>query len=585
MVSCCTDEDMEGTSALWQAMAACVRQRLETLHERLLRLEYSCTTQPAEPLKPAHTASGPPAARAAEGTAAEDKSGESNAEGSRVIAESVEARLKMETRRELGYMADELISLCQLSERLTTGDSELVAGTSHLVLQCHDKILAYAGDSRIVAFFTELLSASAKYRTGAKQSDSSGGAGSQGPAASRRGKHTGVSFSEAAQQLLEDQELWEVPETAQHWPQAVVGCLRNAALIFSQPLLHTAADANGSDPSGSQAAGAQASFVSKEGDDVIQVCLWLMRTIAQSTLDGDAVLGSVHRQYRIALEITSRPGEESAPAAEPWDALNDDDDMGPEGTEEALVEAQGLFRLLCGMPLQWLAKHAEAAKLLLGASLAVQSILLVALHGAMFEVMQGHVSADSRQFTCPATLTAAAQAAGSVHSFMARLAAAGSDELAAELVGISFRSGLNWPFAASSAMQTAALVSHFHSPSPSGGRGQAPSQASPSEGSAAIICQTSKHLFLSQGRPAPAGSPGQSHDTLLAWMEFMQSHKPAGANVFMQMLLAQQLEAVCAALRSAATSAMTQGRAAEAPAGRCYQFLCTFCEFRDSMGF
>ncbi len=166
-------------------------------------------------------------------------------------------------------------------------------------------------------------------------------------------------------------------------------------------------------------------------------------------------------------------------------------------------------------------------------------------------------------------------ASAAVQRFIARLAACGSFILRAFLEDISKDSGLEWPFQIASALQWA------HSASSS-----STSQAldllllSPQdhtthsllEASSAITYHTSRHMFLFFGS---IRAEARAVKMFSEWMTSMQAsgHRSSIASSTgdsLQLHDAQQLEAVCAALRSAAaaTSAAPASNAAEPDQGK-----------------
>lgn len=161
-------------------------------------------------------------------------------------------------------------------------------------------------------------------------------------------------------------------------------------------------------------------------------------------------------------------------------------------------------------------------------------------------------------------------ASAAVQRFIARLAACGSFVLRAFLEDISKDSGLGWPFQIPSALQWALSASSSSTLQPLDlllGSPEDHSTQTLLEASSAITYHTSRHMFLFFGN---ARAEARAVKMFGAWMTSMQasghSSPIASSNAASQQLHdAQQLEAVCAALRSAAaaTSAAPASNAAE----------------------
>lgn len=568
-------EDQEGLVALWQAVATCQTQRLDVLHERLLHLEYSLPAVPTDHDLPANQ---PTPAAGTAGAAGELEAGHpvpaqlDVAEGEAAEEAPPPATLKQRTCEELGQVANGLTGLCMLNDmarmRSAPDDTspDALPGIGEMVKHYHSHILRHAGILVKQTFLTSLLGGAARQQRlqrlelgrtphGSSEWQSSAGAS---PRLRNEAPAAGISFSPAAQQLLNGQDFWETAEFAERWPRALAGKLQAACTAAAQSWLDLTAEDDTNSESASQPL--QPPEVAQPGGGMsagpkahLEACLDLLQQISvgeMSSMHGYEPANKVHAE---ALECAKQAaGAVSVRAAMPQMS----EVPVSMSMADGLAAAEGLIRLLCSVPVRWLDRHAFETWNLMNIALAVQSLLLKlsAVYGEQMSPYPGPGQAPSAQ---SALITASA----AVQGFIARVAACDSRVLRG-LLDPPCKSGLDWPFQIAGALQA------FLAPRPTSGSIASDPPLVPDlpngthsllEASAAILDYTSRHLFLNLGHPVVGE---RSVRMLGEWLEGVQAQAPQSTSAWLHH--AQQLKAVCAALRSAAAAASSAGHESEA---------------------
>ena len=552
-------EDQEGLVALWQAVAVCQTQRLDVLHERLLHLECSCPAVPPDHSLPGNqpTAAASTAAAAGESEAGHPAPAQVGiAEGEAAEEAPPWATLKQHTREELSQVANGLTGLCMLNDmariRSAPDDSspDALVGIGDMVKRYHSHILRYAGVLVKQTFLTSLLGgAERQQRLQALQLGGRPHGSSEWPPSAAalprlRGKAeaAGLSFSAAAQQLLEGQDFWETAEHAELWPRALAGKLQALCSAAAQPWLELTAedDTSSESPSEPLLPPPEVTRPGAGSKAHLDACLGLLQQISEGEMARVHGFEPANKVHAEALKCAKQAaGALSERAAMPQrNVLPVSMRMA-----DSLAAAEGLLRLLCSVPVQWLEAHAFETWNLMNTALAVQSLLL-RLSAVYGEQM------SPRQAPCAQSTLLTASAV--VQGFIARVAACESRVLRA-ILDPPCKSGLDWPFQIAGALQA------FLAPTPTSGSTTSGPLLVPElphgthsllEASAGILHHTSRHLFLSLGHPAV----GERSTRMLGeWLEGVQAQAPQSPSAWLQH--AQQLEAVCAALRSAAAAA------------------------------
>ena len=233
-----TGGEWESSAALWQALAACMVQRMDILHERLLHMTCSCPEAAPALRSDGLAASTEPAA-----AAAAKKAGE--AQANRVSADIM---LKEQATDELNALTGALLGILNLDEELRSAGGPGIPCIGQLAKQSFSKMLIYAQQPGERLCFLTMLQKAAAAREQAyaeilaqqtKQRNSSG-TGLQRPAAASQAgaaQDETLSLAAAAQQLLKGSELWQEPQVAQSLQAAVDtllhGPARDLGLLFT----------------------------------------------------------------------------------------------------------------------------------------------------------------------------------------------------------------------------------------------------------------------------------------------------------------------------------------------------------------
>ncbi len=560
-------EDQAGLAALWQAVATCQMQRMDVLHERLLHLEYSCPAVPA--------AQKPPAAQPAAASSAAEAAGksepeepapaESDAEGEEAEEEPPQATLKQRTCEELSQVANGLTGLCMLNDmarlrKYPPDDKapDALEGIGVMIQRYHSMILRYSGILVKQNFLTSLLGGAARQQ---RLQSSEPGRRSHSNSESRSGiaavprlrgdpEAGDLSFSAAALQLLEGQEFWETAELAERWPLAFAGKLETvcATIVKTWSLFTLEDDASSESDSQPLQITDEATLAGTK--EQLEACVDMLQQVSEGRLHAYQGFEPANKLHKEAVEYAKQAAETPPQCG----VVPQKGDLAAcTGISDALAAAEGLFRLLCSIPLQRLDVHKFETWSLFNSSLAVQSFLI-----RLSAIYTGQISACLDATQAPGAWAALMTASATVQCFMARVAACRSTLLRG-ILEQPCKSGLNWPF------QVAGALQEFLAPPPASSStpldppldaGSDPGMRQGThrllEASAAILHHTSRHLLLSLGHP----TAGERFMRMLReWMEGLHATAPHGSNA--QLRHAQQLEAVCAALRSAAAVAST----------------------------
>ena len=570
-------EDQEGLAALWRAVAICQTQRLAVLHERLLHLEYSCPDVPACPNLPAEQPTGAASTAVAAGESEPGTSApaEPSAEAAEAEEAPLQATLRQRTSEELCQVANGLTGLCMLNDmarqRIAADDTfpDALVGIGATVKRYHGLIVRYAGVLVKQNFLTSLLGGAMRQQRlhfsemckDPRPSIEGRSRVSANPRETDDAEANGLSFSTAALQLLKGQEFWETAELAERWPRAVAGKLLAAGNTITQSWLQLATEDTTS--SESLVEPLQPTEVTQPGGSMLagtrehlEACLHLLQQISEAEMHSMQGFEPANKVHKEALQCAKQ-----AAGVLPGCAL-------PQGSDSAvstsmtdgLAAAEGLFRLLCSTPLQWLEAHAFETWNLMNIALAFQSLLL-RLSAVFWEQISPSLGPRPGSRARAGLLRASA----AVQCFIARVAASGSTSFRSLLEVPCKESGLGWPF------QIAGALQEFLAAPPSDGSalsGPTPDPAflhgtqSLLEASAAIMHHTSRHLLLNLGHPV-AGE--RSMRMVGECKEALQASAPRSADA--RLHHAQQLEALCAALRSATaaatSSAVPKSEAAE----------------------
>ena len=578
--ACSSGEDQAGLAALWQAVATCQMQRMDVLHERLLHLEYSCPAVPAAQTPPAAQPAAPSSAAEAgresepeESAPAESDTDGDDSKGGDAEEAPPQATLKQRTCEELSSAANGLTGLCMLNDmarlRVFPPDdkaADALEGIGNTVQRYHSLILRYSGILVKQNFLTTLLSGAARQQRlqpSELQRRSHSSAESQASAAAvprLRGEAEadGLSFSAAALQLLEGREFfWETAEMAERWPLALAGKLETVCgtIVKMWSILNPEDDT--SSEGASQPGQAEDEGASAGTKEHLEACVHMLQQISDDRMQGYQGFDPANKLHKEALEYIKETAENPPQCAV---APQRRDSAVCMSVSNGLAAAEGLFRLLCSIPLRWLVMHEFDTWSLINISLAVQSFLI-----RLSAVYSGQISACLDPSQASSAQAALISASAAVQRFIARVAACRSTLLRGSLEQ-PCKSGLNWPFQVAGALQGFLAPPLTSSPNPldpplDPGVDPAMLQGLHSllEASAAILHYTSRHFLLNLGHPV-AGE--RSMRMLRGWMEDLQATAPHGSDA--QLHPAQQLEAVCAALRSAAAVASSAEPESEA---------------------
>ena len=539
--------EQEGFAALWQALAACTVQRMDILHERLLHVMCSCHEAAPALRSDGLAASTVPAAAPAAKIAMK-------AQASRVDSDLM---LKEHATDELDALTGALLRIFNLDEELRLTGGPGIPCIGQLAKQSFSKLLTYAQQpGERLCFLTMLQkAATAKEQACAEvsaqvseQQNSSGASLQRSAATCQTGaaQDETLSLAAAAQQLLKGNELWEDAQVAHSLQAAVDSLLLGPARDLG--LLFTVNEAAISGPSSEKLQGSTIRHSPEEetGNRHDRVTHVMQETGQMGT--GMRTRGKdMITNQRMRSEPQSAPSPQQAQRAA--DSLKLD-----EGTAAAAAAAE-VFALLNRMPLQWPALHEPSARHLLGLSLGFHKLVLRTLDAASTHSEASRAAAGTGSKPEPAMQTFASSArvlSGSVLSFIARLAASGSKGLADDLACISADSGLGWPYLAA---DTAARELPVPLPGTPSGPQAAQAHNRDAElifqAAAAIMCHDSRHAFTSQCSPTSDKKvAGKSAvQALEAWAAGMRHSLQLGSS------RPQQLEVVCAALRSAAAGA------------------------------
>ena len=562
-------DKQEGFAALWLALAACMVQRMDILHERLLHATCSCPEA-----APALRSDGLAASTVPAAAAAAEKAWEPH--GSRV---SPNIMLEEQATDELNASTEALLRIFNLDEELRSMGRPGIPCIGQLAKQSFSKMLTYAQRPGERSRFLTMMQKAAAAReqayaeTSAQQSEqhNSSDSGLQRPAAPYRGgaaQDETLSLVAAAQQLLKGNELWEDPQVAHSLQAAVDSLLLGPARDLG--LLFTVNEAAISAPSSQKLQGSiiRGSPAEENGSRHDRATLGMQET-------GQMGTGMPTRCGENMFTV-KRMQSEAQSASTPQRAA--DSLQLNEGAAAAAAAAE-VFVLLNRMPLQWPALHEPSARHLLGLSVRFHKLVLRALEAARTHLEASRASAGTGTEPVAAmrTFVSAAMAlSGSTLSFIARLAASGSKGLADDLACVSADSGLNWPYLAADTAERESPVPLPRTPS-----GLQPVQAQDQDAelifqaAAAIMYHGSRRAFTSQCSPtADKKDAGKSAvQALEAWKAGMRHSQQPGRPAWQLGRPAwqlgssppQQLEVVCAALRSAAALAMPF---ASAPAKR-----------------
>ena len=562
-----TGGEWESSAALWQALAACMVQRMDILHERLLHMTCSCPEAAPALCSDSLAASTEPAA-----AAAAKKAGE--AQANRVSADIM---LKEQATDELNALTGALLGIFNLDEELRSAGGPGIPCIGQLAKQSFSKMLIYAQQPGERLCFLTMLQKAAAAREQAyaeilaqqtKQRNSSG-TGLQRPAAASQAgaaQHETLSLAAAAQQLLKGSELWQEPQVAQSLQAAVDTLLHGPARDLG--LLFTA------DEAAISAQKLQESITrrspAKENGNKHDRAAYGMQETGHMSTGMRASAKNLIANKCMQSDARSACGPQQAQCAA--DSLKLD-----EGTMAAAAAAE-VFVLLNRMPLQWPALHEPAARHLLGLSLGFHKLVLRALEAARTQSEASRAAAGTGSEPTPAMQTFASSATallGSILSFIAQLAASGSKGLADDLACVSADSGLDWPYlAADAAAREFPVALPGTPPGPQAVQAQGPDAELVSQAAAAIMYHSSRHALISHCSPAERATDDGAVQALEAWKEgarhSLQPGRPAWQLGSSQ---PQQLEVVCGALRSAAalampsTSAPAHGSSKDASAG------------------
>ena len=553
-------------------------QRMDVLHERLLHLEYSCPAVPAAQTPGAALPAAQPAAAAGAAEAAgesesEDSApAESDAEGEEAEEAPLQATLKQRTCNELSQVANGLTGLCMLNDmaklrKYPPNDKarDVLAGIGVMIQHYHGLILRHTGILVKQNFLTSLLGGAARQqrlqRSEPNRSSHSSSESRSGAATASRPRGDadadGLSFSAAALQLLEGQEFWETAELAERWPLAFAGKLETLCngIVKIWSLLTPEDDASSESDSQPQQSTEEGTLAGTR--EQFEACVQMLQQVSAGQMFGYQGFEPANKLHKEAIEYAKQAAEyppQCATAPQRGDSAVCTD------ISDALAAAEGLFRLLCSIPPQWLDLHEFETWSLFNIALAVQSFLL-----RLSAVYSGQISACLDPSQAPRARAALVTASAAVQGFMARVAACRSTMLRGVLEQ-PCKCGLNWPFQVASALQ------EFLAPPPTSSSTHAdpPLDAGVDpamlqgthrllEASAAVLHHTSRHLLLDLGHPV-AGE--RSMRVVREWMEGVRSPAPHGSSA--QLHHAQQLEAVCAALLSAAAVASSAEPESEA---------------------
>ena len=616
---------------LWEALAVCMSQRLGLLHERLLRLEYSCPMPAPDvqefPLR--HRTSQPPASAGTAAAAVSSKAEEAldrqaqrgrdvserraAVTAARVLREEAEAnalagvgpeaeeerQLRAEARAlrdarvrlEAQIVADGLVGLCILNEMTGPGwtgnqaSSDMIAGLGQVITQCHSLLLAYAETSNRVTFVKILLSAAARQLTDCAQHAQPEVQPGRGTPHAHASVAAGVSqnrlsFSAAARQLLEGPHFWETPDLRLCWPQGLASQLLSLVKEVAQSLLPEPPsdhdnDSSPSDEDQSENPSERRAPTDRAASDSKPkplVCVQLLERLAcdASMVDKSA---RPRQLYAETLSISTARAANAAAAQQSRGALSPARDRDWAGSIRRLRETEHLFRLMASTPLQWLHEQARASWALMSIALAIEILLVQASQGTALE--------KGNEACLAAGLQRGLGAAGAaVHSFLARLAGSENLVMGIELAHIGSTCGMDWPFQAVAVMQGPLMgpeqrtTSHRDNPPPDS------EQSSLLEASAAIMHHLSRHAFTSAAHPLREGTKDTKAavNALRTWLSSMQAQGPGSlegtqgsSRAGRQLLQGLQLEAVCTGLRSAlaSISAAIDRMRGRASSGKC----------------
>ena len=542
--------EQEGFAALWQALAACTVQRMDILHERLLHVTCSCREAAPAPRSDSLAASTESAAAAAAKKAAK-------AQASRVDADVM---LKEQATDELNALTGALLRILNLAEELRSMGRPGIPCIGQLAKQSFIKMLTYAqrpGERLRFLMMMQKAAAATEQacaETSAQQSKqiASFATGLQRPAAPCRAgaaQDESLSLAAAAQQMLKGNELWEDPQAAHSLQAAVDSLLLGPARDLD--LLFTVDEAAISVPSSQKLQGGiiRRSPAEENGN---------RHNIATHSKLGTGIDTSAKDMTaNKRMQNKARSASDAQQAQRAADSLKLD-----KGTA-GIAAAAEVFALLNRMPLQWPALHVPAAQHLLGLSLGFHKLVLSTLEAAstQLEASRAAVGTGTKPVPAMQTFVSSAMAlSGSILSFIARLAASGNKGLADDLACVSADSGLDWPYLAANAAARRLPV-----PLPGTALGLQPVQAQDqdveliSQAAAAVMYHSSRHALISQCSPASAGrvTGSSAVHALEAWAAGMrQSLQPGRPAWQLGSSRAQQLEVVCAALRSASAVAM-----------------------------
>ena len=575
-------------AALWQAIAACTVQRMDVLHERLLHMTYSCPAAASALPRDSLAASTEPAAAA---TAKDPK----KAQVSRV---STDMLLKKVVTDELTALTGALRKIFSLDEELRSTGAPGIACIGQLAKQSFSKMLRYAqrpGERRRLLLTMMQTAAAGRAQAWAQvcaepsarqsqQHTSLAGTGSHRPAEPCRAGAAGdetLSLAAAAQQLLKGKELWEDPHAAFSLQTAVELSLIQPARDLR--LLFTADEAaiSASFPLAPQGSVIRHSPAKQNGsrhDDAIQSRPEIGHVGAGLQSSTKDMLASKRKQS--GAQSASGP-QQAQRAADSLKLV--------EGMAGAAVATE-IFQLLNRMPLQWPTLHEPSARHLLTLSLRFHKLVSRTLEAASTPSEASRAAAGTGCEPVPAMqmfVSSATALSGSILSFIARLAASGSKGLADDLAGASADSGLHWPYLAVNAAKKAI-------PMPLPGIALRPQAGQAQDGDAELILKaaavimyhSSRHAFTSQYSPASSERTADNSavQALEAWEGgLLHSLQPGSPAQQLGSSRAQQLEVVCAALRSVAaiavpsTLAPAQHSLTDTSAGVALQFFRCHC--------
>ena len=542
--------EQEGFAALAQALAACTVQRMDILHERLLHMTCSCREAKPAPRSDSLAASTESVAAAAAETAAK-------AQASRV---DTDVMLREQATDELDALTGALLRILNLAEELRSMGRPGIPCIGQLAKQSFIKMLTYAQRPGERLRFLIMMQKAAAAReqacavTSAQQGKqtASFATGLQRPAAPCRAgaaQDESLSLAAAAQQMLKGNELWEDSQAAHSLQAAVNSLLLGPARDMD--LLFTVDEAAISVPSSQKL---QASiirrFPAEENGNRHDIA-----THSKLGTGGDTSAKDMTANKR--MQNQARSASDAQQAQRAADSLKLD--RGAAGA----AAASEVFALLNRMPLQWPALHVPAARHLLGLSLGFHKLVLRALEAARTQSEASRAAAGTGSEPAPAMPTFVSSAtalSGSVLSFIARLAASGGKGLADDLACVSADSGLDWPyFAADAAARELPVPLPGTAPGPQPVQAQDRDVALISQAAAAVMYHSSRHALISQCSPTSEEKATRNGtvQALEAWAAGMrQSLQPGRPAWQLGSSRPQQLEVVCAALRSAAALAM-----------------------------